>query len=84
MFLTDVDCWPSLRIKFVILTNLPVFVVWGGAAELTVNTDLDQFRLFYLVHGFGIPAFWFYIGSLIDRRRLRQHIAVPKPPIGQD
>jgi hypothetical protein len=72
MFLAIVNCWPPLSIEFVGLTNLPVFIIWGEVAELTANTNLDQFRLFYLVNGIGIPAFWFSIGLLLDRRRLKQ------------
>ena len=37
------------------------------------TTDMigDQFALFYVFNGVGIPALWFGIGSVIDRWRLR-------------
>ena len=78
MYLSIVDCWSSYGTKFVLLTNLPVFLIWGGVSQLTANTDVNQALSFYLICGFGIPLFWFYIGSLIDRR-LRQAARKPVP-----
>lgn len=78
--LAYVDSFPAPSIKFIGLTNLPVFIVWGGFVALTRNTNVDQFWLFYVVNGFGIPVFWFCIGSLIDRRRRRHSPADLNPP----
>src|SRR6202166_3967809 len=77
--LSTTYCGTQARIKFIFFSNLPVFVVWGEVAELTRNTDIDQVHLFYLMNGFGIPVFWFYIGSLIDRRRIRKGATVLNP-----
>jgi hypothetical protein len=74
-------CRWAAKFKFVVWTNLPVFVIWGAVEELTSNTNADQFRLFYVINGLGIPAFWFCIGSLIDRRRRRKRAAVLSPPM---
>ena len=68
MNLSIVDCWSSYAAKFILLTNLPVFLIWGGVSQLTANTDVNQALSFYLICGFGIPLFWFYLGSLFDRR----------------
>jgi hypothetical protein len=81
MYLSIVDCWSSHGTKFVLLANLPVFLVWGGLSELTANTDIDQARSFYVIGGLGIPALWFYLGSLIDRRRLRKLANAPSTSI---
>ncbi len=74
------ECWLAPRLKFLLFSNLPVFMVWNGIAALIRNTNLDQLRLFYLVNGLGIPAFWFFIGSLIDRRRHRKSAALLYAP----
>src|ERR1700733_5812328 len=66
------ECRLAQNFKFLFLSNLPVFMVWGGIAALTRNTNFDQLWMFYVINGFGIPALWFFIGSLIDRRRLKQ------------
>lgn len=71
MYLSIVDCWTSYGTKLMLLTNLPVFLIWGGVSQLTANTDVNQALSFYLICGTGIPIFWFYIGSLIDRRLRR-------------
>jgi hypothetical protein len=62
-------CAPDPRVKLVTLLNFPVFLVWAGFAELSSGKNLDQFWLFNLFDGFGILLFWFFIGSLIGRRR---------------
>jgi hypothetical protein len=80
MFNAEGDCWEHPSIYFVKVTNLPVFVVSVGVLGLTANTNVDQSKLFYIINGFGIPVFWFYIGSLIDRRRLRKAAAVSESP----
>ena len=77
------ECREAPSIKFVLLTNLPVVMVWGGFAGLTQNTNVDQVWLFYGVNGLGIPIFWFCIGSLIDRRCRRRATAVLNPPMEQ-
>jgi hypothetical protein len=61
-----------LRIKLVIVTNLPVFMIYSGVATLTANRQVDQVRLFYAILGAGIPLFWFCVGSLIDKRRFTE------------
>jgi hypothetical protein len=66
-----VDCFPPVSIKYVLLANLPIFVVWGGLASLTRHTNVDQVCLFYAIFGIGVPALWFAIGSRIDRKPLR-------------
>jgi hypothetical protein len=71
MYLSIVDCWSSYGTKLVLL-------IWGGVSQLTANTDVNQALSFYLMCGFGIPIFWFYIGSLIDRR-LKQAARKPVP-----
>jgi hypothetical protein len=73
------ECRLTPKFKFLFLSNLPVFMVWGGIAALTRNTNLDQLWMFYVITGFGIPVFWFFIGSLIDRRRLKRAAAVLNP-----
>jgi hypothetical protein len=78
------DCFPAASVKFVGLMNLPVFMVWSGFAGLTRTINVDQFWLFYVVNGFGIPAFWFCVGSLFDRRRRRHATAVINPPTDHD
>jgi hypothetical protein len=82
--LAYVDCFPAPSIKLVVLASFPVFIIWGGFAELTRNTNVDQLWLFYVINGFGIPVFWFCTGSLIDRRRLRKAAAFLDPPMDQD
>jgi hypothetical protein len=67
----SLDCHPGAHIKFVVLTNMPVFLVWAVIADLTANTSLNQVRLFYSINGIGIPLLWFGIGALIDFRRSR-------------
>jgi hypothetical protein len=67
-----VDCWVPYKIDFIVLTNFPVFAIWRAAAALTQNSDMDQVRLFYSINGVGIPALWFWVGSLIDRRRVKR------------
>jgi hypothetical protein len=76
-----VDCWPPLHIKFVILTNLPVVIIWAVARDLTAHQPVNQFWLFYSINGIGIPLFWFWVGSLIDRRLLRHEAAIANPPV---
>jgi hypothetical protein len=71
--LAAVDCWSPLKVKLVVLTNFPLFVIWSGVAELT-DKHVDQVRLFYILLGVGIPLFWFWMGSLIDRRQLKGNI----------
>jgi hypothetical protein len=66
------ECFPSGDVKFVVLSNFPVIVVWGVVASFTANLIADQFRVFYLVNGVGIPMLWFGIGFLFDRRRFRR------------
>jgi hypothetical protein len=77
------DCRPAPSIKFVVLANLPVFIIWEGFVGLTGNTNVDQLWSFYAINGLGIPVMWFCIGSLIDRRRLRHATAVLNPPMEQ-
>jgi|HubBroStandDraft_4_1064222.scaffolds.fasta_scaffold44763_2 hypothetical protein len=79
-----VDCYPAASVRFVGLTNLPVFIIWFGLVGLTRNTNVDQYWLFYVINGFEIPVLWFCIGSLIDRRRRRHAAAVLNPPMEQD
>jgi hypothetical protein len=67
-----VSCETPLRIKLVIVTNLPVFIVYSVVATLTANSQVDQVRLFYAIFDAGIPLFWFCVGSLIDQRRFRE------------
>ena len=62
-------CAPDPRAKLVTQLNFPVFLVGAGFVELSSNTNSDQFWLFYLFDGFGTLLFWFFIGSLISRRR---------------
>jgi hypothetical protein len=77
------ECREAPSIKLVLLTNLPVIMVRAGFAGLTENKNVDQVWLFYGVNRLGIPAMWFCIGSLIDRRRLRRATAVLTPPLEQ-
>jgi hypothetical protein len=65
------DCFPSIDVKVVVLSNFPVLVIWNLIRGLTENHVSDQFRVFYLVYGIGIPVLWFGVGSLIDRRRFK-------------
>lgn len=76
------ECRLAPKFKFLFLSNLPVFMAWGGIAALTRNTNLNQLRMFYFINGFGIPVFWYFIGSVIDRRRLKRAAAVPNPSDG--
>jgi hypothetical protein len=80
----DSECRLAPKFKFLFLSNLPVFMVWGGIAALSRNTNFDQLWMFYVINGFGIPLFWFFIGSLIDRRRLKRVAAGLNPPMEQD
>lgn len=73
--LRDVDCWASLPVKVVEVSNLPVFVISLAVAELTSNREVDQVPLFYGINSIGIPLFWYFIGSLIDRRRRKRRLA---------
>jgi hypothetical protein len=75
-----VDCYPAPSVRFVGLTNLPVFIIWFGFVGLIRNTNVDQCWLFYVITGFGIPVLWFCIGSLIDRRRRRHATVVLDSP----
>lgn len=78
-FLADVDCWPSNSTRVVVLTNFPVFMVWNEAAKLTADKTVDEFLLFYVMNGIGIPTFWFCMGLLIDWRCLKRGDAQNPP-----
>jgi hypothetical protein len=47
-----------------------VILIWAALAEFT-RAHFDQVWLFYLFNGLAIPALWFGIGALIDRRLRR-------------
>ena len=66
-----VDCWNPLHIKVVHLTNLPVMLIWAAAASLTYGREVNKVWLFYGINGVGIPLFWYWIGTRIDRRLRR-------------
>ena len=75
-------CRPENRIKFVLLSNFPVILIWVALAEFT-RARFDQVWLFYLFNGFAIPVLWFGIGALIDRaintkRRVANHPRGPR------
>jgi len=78
------DCWDPLYIKYVEVTNLPVFLAWAIIRVATESMQVDQFRLFYVFHGVGIPLFWYWMGALIDRRPRETKTQVrDKPPSSQ-
>jgi hypothetical protein len=60
-------CRPETRIKFVLLSNVPVILIWSALAEST-RAHLDQVWLFYLFNGLAIPVLWFAIGTFVDWR----------------
>ena len=66
-----VDCRSSLVHQAVFLSNLPVFITSAAAADLTANRNVNQVWLFYGINGIGIPLFWYWIGTRIDRRLRR-------------
>ena len=75
-----VDCYPSLLHGSVMLSNFPVLLSSAIVAELAFNREISQIWLFYGINGVGIPLFWYWIGTRIDRRLRRGPGNAPSPP----
>jgi len=72
------DCRPALHTRIVALTNFPVFLISVAAAVLLSRAvTVNQVLLFYGMNGVGIPLFWYWIGTRIDRRLRRERVATP-------
>ena len=66
-------CRPAFYPRVVALTNFPVFAISGASSWfLSYYVVVNQALLFYGINGIGIPLFWFWIGTRIDRRLRRQ------------
>ena len=74
------ECWPSPQQKYIVVTNLPVFVTTLLVTGL-IGTKLRvrQVPLFYALNAIGIPLFWYGIGAVLARVTAKKSQASPTP-----
>lgn len=77
----NVDCYFTYAHRYVIGSNLPVFLVTLPVAlKLGSKLRLSQVALFYSLNGVCIPLFWFAIGSGVART-LAKRRSVKSTPV---
>lgn len=76
----NVDCYATYTHRYVIGSNLPVFLVTVPLAlTLGPKLRLSQVVLFYSLNGICIPLFWYVIGSGVARTLAKRRSAKATP-----